>query len=182
MIDRDQDADQVVILGAGRGVRGSVPSAIVDIDDHSRVMDWLLDAFAALDRIQVCFVGGFKADEVVERYPQVRTVFNRDWAHTGPVSSLGLVPDDTSRHTYACYSDVVFRRSAVAALRDAVGEVVVAVDTKWRGRYDARSRRDLAHAEKVRLADRSVREIGPRGDTDAADAEFAGGLRLSGEA
>jgi choline kinase/phosphohistidine swiveling domain-containing protein len=181
VIDRDQSADQVVILGAGRGVRGSVPSAIVDIDDHTRVMDWLLDAFAALDNIQVCFVGGFKADEVVERYPQVRTVFNREWAHTGPVSSLGLVPDDRSRHTYACYSDVVFRRSAVAALRDAVGEVVVAVDTKWRSRYDARSRRDLAHAEKVRLADRSVREIGPRVDTDAADAEFAGVLRLSGE-
>jgi glutamine kinase len=179
---RDRSSNQVVILGAGRGVRGSIPSAIVDIDDHTRVMDWLLDAFAVLDRAEMCFVGGYKADEVVEHYPQVRTVFNRDWAHTGPVMSLGLVPDRASFHTYACYSDVVFRRSAVAALRDAGGEAAVAVDTKWRGRYDARSPRDLAHAEKVRLAHGTVREIGLRVETNTADAEFAGLLRLSGAA
>ena len=179
---RARSSNQVVILGAGRGVRGSIPSAIVDIDDKTRVMDWLLDAFAVLDNAEMCFVGGYKADEVVEHYPQIRTVFNRDWVHTGPVMSLGLVPDDANAHTYACYSDVVFRRSAVAALRDAVGEIAVAVDTKWRGRYDARSPRDLAHAEKVRLSNGKVREIGLTVDTNAADAEFAGLLRLSGAA
>ena len=67
-----------MILGAGRGVRGSLPSAIVDIDDDTRVMDWLLDAFTALGDFDVCFIGGFRADEVMERYPQIRTVFNRE--------------------------------------------------------------------------------------------------------
>src|SRR3954471_12068487 len=172
MADRE-GPDRVVILGAGRGVRGSVPSVIVDIDDDTRVMDWLLDAFTALGDFDVCFVGGFKADEVVERYPQIRTVFNRDWADSGPVSSLALAPDDAGRYTYVCYSDVVFRRSAVAALRDTVGDVVIAVDTRWRERYDARSHGDLAYAEKVGLLGHSVREIGPRVETDRADAEFA---------
>src|SRR6476469_4007112 len=97
MIDRDERPDRVVILGAGRGVRGSVPSAIVNVDDDTRVMDWLLDAFSALGDFHVCFIGGFKADEVVERYPQIRTIFNRDWAETGPVSSLALAPDDSDR-------------------------------------------------------------------------------------
>ena len=82
------DADQVVILGAGRSVRGALPSAIVAIDGHGRVMDWLLAAFAALGRPRVCFVAGYQADYVVERYPDVRVVFNREWDTTGPVHSL----------------------------------------------------------------------------------------------
>ncbi len=170
---------QVVILGAGRGVRGGVPSAIVDIDENDRVMDWLLDAFGALDDPDVYFVGGFKADEVVERYPRLRTIFNRDWAQTGPAQSLGLVPLDTGRTTYVCYSDIVFRRSAVAALRDAPGDsTAVAIDTLWRDRYDGRSRYDLDHAEKIRLRDGLVTEVGPGVETEAATAEFAGVLRL----
>jgi choline kinase len=174
--------DQVVILGAGRGVRGSVPSAIIEIDERSSVMDWLLDSIAAIDRPRVTFVGGYKADEVIERYPDVRMVLNRDWARTGPARSLGLAQVDAGDRIFVCYSDVVFRRAAGAALRDAAGDVVIAVDTTWRARYDARSRLDLDGAEKVRLASGAVREVGPGVDTDAADAEFAGLLRLSGRA
>ena len=71
---------QVVILGAGRSVRGALPSVMVDIDEHGRVMDWLLDAFAVLERADISFVGGYRAEDVVERYPQLRVVFNREWA------------------------------------------------------------------------------------------------------
>jgi choline kinase len=175
-------ADHVVILGAGRGVRGNLPSAIVGIDEHSSVMDWLLDAFAVLDEPLVTFVGGYKADEVVERYPDVRMVFNRDWAQTGPARSLGLVPVDPDARLFVCYSDVVFRRGAVTSLRDAVGDVVIAVDSTWRARYDARGRLDLESAEKVRLRSDAVLEVGAGVETDAADAEFAGLLRLGGRA
>jgi choline kinase len=170
---------QVVILGAGRGVRGGLPSAVVDIDHHGRVMDWLLDAFRELDPADVCFVGGFKAEEVAERYPDVRMVLNRDWARTGPVRSLGLAPLDTARPTFVCYSDVVFRRPAVAALRDGAADVVLAVDSTWRARYDGRRREDLEHAEKVAMEDDRVLAVGTAVDTDTAAAEFAGLLRLA---
>jgi choline kinase len=172
---------RVVVLGAGRGVRGTTPSAMVDIDENGRVLDWLLEAFTALGAPDVCFVAGFKADEIIERYPNVRTVFNRDWAHTGPVQSLGLVQFDAGGHTYVCYSDVVFRRSAVEALRqgEGDGDISIAIDSSWRVRYDGRTAADLDRAEKVRLRGGSVAEIGPHIDSEQADAEFAGLLRLS---
>lgn len=171
---------QVVILGAGRGVRGGVPSVIVDLGDGARVMDWLLDAFAALPDPEVCFVGGFKADEVVERYPAVRTVFNRDWSHTGPVRSLALAPLDPARATFVSYSDVVFRRAAVAAVSEADGDVVMAVDSRWRDRYDGRGQNDLDRAETVALRGRDVVAVGPGRHAPEGAAEFAGLLRLSG--
>ena len=121
------------------------------------------------------FVGGYKADEVVERYPEVHMAFNRDWAHTGPARSLGLAPVDPDGRTFVCYSDVVFRRAAVSALRDAVGDVVIAVDTTWRARYDARSRRrPRPRREGASRVARWSLDVGPGVDTDAADAEFAG--------
>jgi choline kinase len=175
-------ADQVVILGAGRGVRGTLPSAIVDIDERGRVLDWLLDAFRALDAPDVCVVAGFKADEIIERYPHVRTIFNRDWARTGPVQSLGLVPHAAGASTFVCYADVVFRRRAVEALRAIDGDVAIAIDTAWRARYDGRTSADLDRAEKVRLAPNGVAAIGPQVPTELADAEFAGVLRLSARA
>ncbi len=175
--------DHVVILGAGRGVRGGVPSAIVDIDENGRVMDWLLDAFSVLDQPDVCFVGGFKADEVLERYPEVRMVFNRGWAHGGPVQSLGLAPLGPGHDTYVCYADVVFRRAAVSMLSAADGDAVFAVDRRWRDRYEGRSRRDLDSAERVRLDGDRVMDAGAGVDVQGADvAELAGVLRLTGPA
>jgi choline kinase len=172
--------DRVVILGAGRGVRGGVPSAIVDIDENGRVMDWLLDAFSVLGDPTIHFVGGFKADEVVERYPEVRVIFNRDWAHGGPMQSLGLAPLGAGCDTYVCYSDVVFRRDAVERLSAAQGDVVVAVDTRWRERYEGRSRRDLDTAERVRLDRGRVVDAGSGVEVDGPDvAELAGLLRLA---
>ena len=183
MASSTRGGDRVVILGAGRGVRGGTPSAIVDIDDNGRVMDWLLDAFSALGSPEVHFVGGFKADEVVERYPDVRTIFNRDWAHGGPIQSLGLAPLGPDLDTWVCYSDVVFRRNAVAALAGTGGDVVLAVDSRWRERYEGRSERDLAIAERVRVDRGRVVEVGPQLDVHAGDTmEFAGMLRLSGDA
>lgn len=165
-------------MGAGRGVRGTLPSAIIDIDEHGRVLDWLLDAFGVLDSPDILFVAGYKADEVVERYPQIRTILNRDWTQTGPVHSLALAPIGGPGHTYVCYSDVVFRRTAVAALADAPGEVAVAIDSAWRRRYDGRTHIDLEHAEKVRCAAGRVVAAGADVSADDADAEFAGMLRL----
>ena len=129
----------------------------------------------------MCFVGGFKVDEVVERYPQrahrVQPAVGTDGPGAVARARAGRHADGT-RTSATPMSCSAARRSP--RCRDAAGEVVVAVDTRWRDRYDARSRRDLAHAEKVRLGGSSVAEIGPNVEVGAADAEFAGVLRLRG--
>lgn len=169
----------VIILGAGRGVRGTVPSAVVELGEGSVVLDWLLDAFEPLGQRSVCFVGGYRADDVIERYPRLRTVLNRDWTTTGPARSLALAPLHEGGEVYVCYADAVFRRRAVEQLRAAPGDLVVAVDRRWRDRYDGRGRAALDQAEKVRLAEGRVLAIGREVPTSRADAEFTGLMRLS---
>ena len=175
-------ACQVVILGAGPASRGQSPSAVADVHEDTRVIDWLLAAFGALGNPRVFFVAGYKAAEVISRYPTLLTVFNPDWRTSGPVLSLALAPVSSRDETFVSYADIVFRPSAVMALREAVGDVVLAVDSCWRGRYERRSRAALDKAEKVMLSGASVLAIG-KGLADAdAHAEFAGLFRLSAEA
>jgi choline kinase len=144
----------VVILGAGRNVSGNLPSAVVSIDEGHRVLDWLLATFGALGGPQVPqvhFVGGYKVDEVAELYPDILFSFNPDWEVTGPARSLSLVPLASESATFVSYSDVLFRPDAVRRLDGDAGDVVLAVDSQWRVRYDGRSRAELDSAEKLQL-------------------------------
>ena len=171
-----------VILGAGRAVWGGLPSAVVDIPEQGRVLDWTLAALAALNEVEVRFVGGYRAEEVLQRYPEVQIVLNPDWQHSGPAGSLSLAGLDAERQTYVAYSDVVLRPQSVAALREAPGQVAIAVDSHWRSRYSDRSPADLDHAEKVLFDGAMVRAIGRELTTDEANAELAGIVRFDPEA
>jgi choline kinase/phosphohistidine swiveling domain-containing protein len=171
-----------VILGAGRAVWGGLPSAVVDIPEHGRVLDWTLAALAALDEAEVRFVGGYRAEEVLQRYPEVQIVLNPGWQHSGPAGSLSLAGLDPQRQTYVAYSDVILRPQSVAALRGAPGQLAVAVDSHWRSRYSDRSAADLDHAEKVRFSGEQVEAIGRELTTAEANAELAGIVRFDPEA
>ena len=169
-----------MILGAGRSVTGSLPSAMVSVDPEHRLLDWFLAAFAVLPEPQICFVGGYEVETIEARYPDLRFYFNSDWAETGPVKSLSLVPLSPAGVTYICYADVVFRPESVRQMAAVDSELVLAVDTCWRSRYDRRSGGDLDRAEKVLSAGGRVTDVGSRVETAAATAEFAGLLKVSG--
>lgn len=173
------DSRRVVILGAGPNVKGDLPPAMVAIDQGLRVLDWLLASFAVLPSPEVFFVGGYKAQVVEGQYPDIRFFFNPDWRETGPAGSLAVVPLTSASATYVCYSDVVFRPDSVKRMDAVEADLVLAVDSKWRVRYDARGRSDLDSAEKVRCESERVIHVGRQVPTADATAEFAGLLKLS---
>ncbi len=180
MTDCSRAPDRVVILGAGRGVTGSLPPAMVNVDPEHRLLDWLLAAFAVLPEPEICFVGGYEVEAVEARYPQLRFFFNSEWAETGPARSLSLAPLAPEGVTWVCYADVVFRPESVREMAAASSELALAVDTRWRSRYDRRGRGDLERAEKVLRAGGRVADVGSRVETAVAWAEFAGLLKVSG--
>lgn len=147
---------RVVILGAGRGVRGREPGAIAPINRHGCVLDWLLAVFGVLRSPEVCFVGGYGTDAVMERYRDIRFLLNAEWDATEPARSLSLAPLSSTRATYVSYADVVYRPEAVRRMEAVDVDLVVAVDRRWRVRYDGRSG-GAAAACIVRIADRVAR-------------------------
>jgi len=168
----------VVILGAGRSLKGSEPSALVRTDENHRVLDWVLESFSSLHEPNIYFIGGYKIDAIEENYPSIRFLFNTNWATSGAAASLALMPPSDS-DTYICYSDIVFRPALVRAISMATADVVLAIDSKWRTRYDGRGKMELEGAEKIRFTGNQLLDIGKSIATNQANGEFAGLVKLS---
>lgn len=172
---------RVVILGAGRPFRKETPSALVPVGPKNRILDWLQASFAVLSSARLSFVGGYKAGLILNAYPNIQFFYNENWAFTGPVQSLSLVPLAPGVTTYVSYADIVFRPATVERMEAIEADVVVAVDTLWRVRYEGRSPTDIDIAEKVRCDGDRLLEIGRRLDSERAHAEFVGLLKLSAQ-
>ncbi len=153
---------------------------MVHIDCAHRVLDVLLPSFSVLPSAEIDFVAGYMANAVEEHYPQIRFFFNPEWATTGPVKSLALVPLSSKISTYVCYSDILFCRSAIQRMEACKTDLVVAVDTLWRKRYQAPNRADMEGKEKVLLEEDRIIDIGRHLSTERAGAQFAGLLKISG--
>ncbi len=171
----------IVVLGAGRPVRGNQPSALHKAPDHRTIFDWIGDAFGDLNA-DWHFVGGYHMEEMVRAYPSTNFSVNADWRVTGSCASLFVAPINGQGIHYVSYADIIFSSQVVADLQQAQGDVVLAVDSTWRNRYDRRALSDMDAAEKVCLNEDQVTEIDSNIDSRQANAEFIGLAKFSPKA
>lgn len=169
---------RLVLLGAGRPARGTLPSALVRTGPRRRILDWLLDAFAELAVDHVSFVGGYRFEQISREYPDLDVAINKDWRSTGPVGSLMTIPLEAGCTAYVSYTDVVYTRDSPLRLDAAGGDVVLAIDPDWRRRFAGRPLVDLKRAEKVQLSGDGVVRVGARVPLGEASGEFMGLVKL----
>jgi len=175
-----QYSTQVVILGAGRALRGDVPSAMQAAGGGERVLDWILHAFEPLPEARVSFVAGFQADLLRGRYPEIEFVVNPRWKSGGAGESLSYARLDPELPVWVSYADIVYRSDIVEMLEGAAGEVVLAVDASWKTRYARRARVEMLEAEKVRFDQEGRLEaLGKGVPLEETSAEFCGLAKFS---
>jgi len=163
----------VVFLGAGRPERGESPPGLRETFAGLKVLDWLLKAFPdQITRRQ--FVGGYRMNELVRQYRGLEFVENPRWDSTGAAGSLYMVEVPEAGQLVVSYSDILYRSETVERLIEESADIVVAVDSYWKERYQGRSREDLSSCEKVHLAEKVITRLGSDLDPDMAEAEFIG--------
>jgi choline kinase/phosphohistidine swiveling domain-containing protein len=140
-----------------------------------------MEAFSAVRDSEFHFVGGYRLQDIVAKYPNIYFSVNPDWKTNSAAGSLFAAPLGTGRDTYICYSDTVFSSEIVNDLADSTASITLCVDRRWRERYDGRSPQDIASAEKVRLRGGQV-ALGREIDAADADGELIGVLKFSGDA
>jgi len=170
------------VLGAGRPHRGIKPSALIPTGSGQVVLDWIIEAFKSISAIKVHFMGGYGVDEIAAEFPDVDFIFNADWNRTGSGSSMLRAPFDPDSTNYMCYSDTVVSPDAVALLASSPGEIVIAVDTRWQDRYEDRSQKDREIAEKVKIQNGEMINVGRHVPIEKADAEFTGLMKIGPKA
>lgn len=174
---------QVIILGAGKPFSGEHPSALVQAPGNARrVLDWVMEAFSSIEGAEFYFVGGYRLQDVVAKYPNIYFSVNSDWKNSSATGSLLSAPLADNRDAFICYADTVFSPEIVKDLADSRADIALCVDRLWRNRYEGRSTQDIAGAEKLRVDDEGRLQVGRTLDPESADGELIGVFKFSARA
>ncbi len=168
----------VILLGAGRPYQGNIPSSLHQTPDSRLVLDWIIDAFSDLNP-EWHFVGGFHLEEIAEKFPSLKYSINPAWQTTRTAESLFSAPIDAQLHHYVSYTDIAFSKDVVQKMEQAKGDIVVAVDSNWQGRYDGRTDTDIEIAEKLLISDGKAIALGSKVTKEEATAEFCGLAKIT---
>lgn len=151
---------QLFLLGAGRPASGRQPSALKQIAQNTRAMDWQIHSFAsAVDVRDIHFLGGYHVEDVITRYPELNFLVIPDWQKRTVLHTFLKAPF-SSRPAIAAYSDTIFRKEAVRAVLAQRADIVYAVDHGWMQRYEARTQDDIRAAETLVVDGRKVEFTG----------------------
>ena len=176
---------RAIVIGAGRGSRlghntDQIPKTLVEVMGRP-MLDWILEALASagFSRRDVVFVCGYAEEVVRERYPEFTFVRNADWANNNILLSLLCARDYFGEGFISTYADIVYDGEIVQKLRAAPGDITLGCDTAWRRRYVGRTQHPETDAEKLRADGTRVLEISRTIESEAADGEFIGVMKLS---
>jgi choline kinase len=176
---------KAILLGAGRGRRlgphtVDCPKSLVPFAGR-RLGDFALEAMAQAGIRDVVYVGGWQVEHVREQYPSLEYVVNERWAETNILASLFCAKEHMQDGFVSTYTDIVYPVDVVKRLREAPGDICIAIDTEWRARYRERTQHPETDGEKVRASEGLILEISRTIDPAEAHGEFIGVARFTRE-
>lgn len=104
---------RAIILAAGFGSRmmpatADRPKPMVRVCG-TRIIDTLIDALASVDITNITIIGGYRFDklhELLEKYPFLRLIENKEYDKTNNISSAMLALDQLYGGCYICEADL----------------------------------------------------------------------------
>jgi len=172
------------VIGAGRGSRlghntDQIPKTLVEVMGRP-MLDWILEALhsAGFTRKDVVFVCGYAEEVVRARYPEFTFVKNADWANNNILLSLLCARPYLTDGFLSTYADIVYDGEIVQQLLASSADITLGCDTAWRRRYLGRTEHPETDAEKLRAEGSRVLEISRTINSEAADGEFIGVMKL----
>lgn len=142
-------SNKLFLLGAGKPASGKSPSALKNITNTTKAIDWQLRSFSGfVEESDVHFLGGYDIDKVINYYPKINFTLATDWKESSPLDTLLKAPFSESR-TILTYSDTIFRNHSIKSVAESNADIAICVDSLWRNRYKSRDSIDLMRAEII---------------------------------
>ena len=122
----NQVITKAVILAAGMGLRlkamgEDIPKGFIRLGERP-IIEHSLETLIACGIQEILIVTGHKAEyyeNLKERYPEIRTVENAEFAVTGTVCSLGCARDFIDSDFILLESDLVYDSTAITGILNA---------------------------------------------------------------
>lgn len=174
---------RAIIIGAGRGQRlmpttANGPKCFAEIQGR-RILDWIVDALRAGGVDEICFIGGYRIDDVKALYPKFTFRHNLDWPNNNILASLMCAEDLMDRPFISTYSDILFSAQIVRALAGSADDLALGIDTDWREHYRPRTQHPPHDAEKVIVENGRVLRVHRGIPYEDAYGEFIGVAKFS---
>ncbi len=172
---------KIIILGAGKPKKGTNhPALDYDINKKS-ILEWLMEAYSKISK-DILFVGGYKINEIIHQNPELKYTINPRWDVTSSVVSFMCANPQLGNEYFVSYSDVVYRKELINKMNKADGDIVLAVDSLWKNRYEGRTIRDIHQSEYVQYKKNRVIKAGNKKNLSDNIAEYCGVLLLKNRA
>lgn len=145
----------------------------------ARLLDHALDAFARAGLRDICFIGGYRIEQVQRDYPGFTFRHNAGWEHNNILLSLMHAEDLMDQGFVCCYSDILFTSDVVTKVLQHPADIALSVDTRWLDRYRHRTQHPPDDAEKVTAGSGRVTRIHREIKPDEAHGEYTGIAKFS---
>jgi len=138
----------IYILGASYPMAGKKPAVLQEISEKTKVLDWQLNSFGAINSKQINFLGGYHIEDVVKHYPEINYILVKNWESNTILDTFFQCPLEDSGAIFT-YADTIFRPEILKKISQSTGDITVAIDVNYENRYDNRSEADLEIAEII---------------------------------
>ncbi len=172
-----------IIIGAGRGSRlmpytEDQPKCFAEVGGR-RILDWVIASFVSGGLSPSVFIGGYRIGDVRRTNPEFTFRHNSDWENNNILASLMYAEADMADGFVSSYSDIIFTPNAVSGVLESEGDIVLAVDTAWRKRYEKRTQHPEDDGEKVLADGARVVRVDRTIESEEATGEFIGVAKFS---
>ena len=183
---------RAIILAASRGaalggITEEMPKCMLDIRGQP-LLHRLVATFNQEKIRKITVVRGYKKDKV--NLPSIDFMDNDRYADTGEAATLAVAAEHLDGDCIVAYGDILFRHYILEMLAEAVGDITIVVDARWRERDpDPTSRvRDLVQCSRdfqpgyLQNEPIKLKRIGAGLDADKINGEWIGLAKFSGQA
>lgn len=147
-------------LGAGKPSSGSRPSALKNIANKTRAMDWQLHSFKNhVELKNTYFLGGYNVEDVAKSYPDLNFSIMPNWENSSALNTLLNAPL-SGNPSFISYTDTLFRKEFIDELVLEKSEVTIVIDSQWENRFSLRSQQDINNAETIHIGDKKFEFTG----------------------
>ena len=168
---------QVIILGAGKPHFGTEASAMIEILNKKKTLDFVLDIIETnVSNIQ--FISGLNFNEVKKKYKNISIRCNKNWEKTGPIYSLSKSKISEDKDLIIIYSDILFRESLFGKILNSKSDLTIACDINYKDRFKNRDLEDQKRVEKILLDKKNRNKCIYNKNVNSKHAELLGIIKI----
>ncbi len=171
--------ENAIILGAGAPHRGDTPSVLWDTGSGKLILNWILDALN-FPYLNINFVAGYKADKIINNFPNINFSLNEKWESMGSTGSLLSQELDVSKPLLISYGDILFRKNLIGQVIKSSKPIALVWDSRFFNDY-SKKRNKLKLYEKIKVINKRVLRIGTDLSNTNCNGIFIGIVRFQPE-